>query len=74
MIVSGIQQGGSDVFFCLDTLHGCTDTLQGCSNTLHRYSDLMIVDYSMFSHLYPESYTLFSNPHFPDQTLPGYTL
>ena len=44
------------VFFCLDTLYGC-------SNTLYVYSDRMSVDFYMFSHLYPESYTLFSSPH-----------
>ena len=49
--------------FCLDTLHGCSDTLRGCSNTLHGCSDRLKVDFSMFSHLYPESYTPFSSPH-----------
>ena len=50
-------QGGYSRGFCLDTLHGC-------SNTLHGYPDRMQVDFSMFSHLYLESYTPFSSPRF----------
>ena len=45
-----------------------------CSNTLYVHSDRMQVDFSMFSYLYPESYTPFSSPHFPYQTLLGYPL
>ena len=55
---------GSQVVFAW--IH-CTDF----SNTLYGHSDRMLVDFSMFSHLYPESYTPFSGPHFPYQTLPG---
>ena len=43
----------------------CLDTLYGCSNTLYGHSDRMLVNFSMFSNLYPESYTPFSSPHFP---------
>ena len=32
----------------------------------------MLVNFSMFSHLYPDSYTLFSSPYFLDQMLPGF--
>ena len=35
-----------------------------CSNTLYGHSDRTKVDISMFSHLYPESNTPFSSPHF----------
>ena len=50
--------------FCLDTLHGCSNRLHGCSNTRYGYSNRMSVDFSMFSHLYPERYTSFSSLHF----------
>ena len=74
MKVSLNIQGEKSHGFCLDALHGCSDTMHGCSNTLHGYSDRMYVDFSMFSHLYPESYTPFSSLHFSDQTLPSYCL
>ena len=52
-----IVRVGSHVVFCLDTL--CR-----YSNTLYGHSDRTLVDFSMFSHLYPESYTPFFSPHF----------
>ena len=42
----------------------CLDTLYGCSNTLFGYSDRMYLDFSMFSHLYPESFSPFSSHYF----------
>ena len=57
-IYNCMYQGGKSRDFCLDALYGS-------SNTLYGHSDRMQVDFSMFSHLYPESYTPFSSPHFP---------
>ena len=66
MMCVNIQAGKSHGF--------CLDILYGCSNTLYGHSDRIKFNFSMFSHLYPESYTPYSSTYFPDQMRPEYPL